>query len=321
MLHYNGTIWQMEETANGVGLMSSWGEANDMWAAGSFGGILRYDGTWTQTGGPTESTLNAMWGKTGGDIFAVGYDGVIAQYDGTEWCVRKSDEGSDLYGIWGDPDTDQVFAVGDNGTVLAYSGDVDGDEVPDITDNCPNVSNPEPQQDTDGDGLGTPCDNCPTITNASQANSDADTLGNACDNCWGVSNLSQTDSDDDCPASPYTSDPKCGDACEFTGPDGDGDGIINGEDNCPAVSNPFQEDTIPSQTNGCGDACECYADCNNDTKVNLTDLVKMKSEFNRTNCSPSNPCLADCNYDNKVNLTDLVTMKSEFNKTGCPVCP
>ena len=131
----------MEETANGVTLMSAWGEADDMWAAGSFGGILRYDGVdWTQTGGPTESTLNSMWGEPGGDIFAVGFGGVIAQYDGTEWCVRKSETGSDLYGIWGASST-EVFAVGDNGTVLAYSGDVDGDGVPDITDNCPDIAN------------------------------------------------------------------------------------------------------------------------------------------------------------------------------------
>ena len=74
----------MVETGNGVTLMSPWGEsADDMWAVGSFGGILRYDGVdWKQTGGPTESTLNAMWGEPGGDIFAVGYGGVIAQYDG-----------------------------------------------------------------------------------------------------------------------------------------------------------------------------------------------------------------------------------------------
>ncbi len=320
VLHYDGFGWQIENTANGVGLMSAWGESEtDIMAAGSFGGILRYDGTdWTQTGGPTESTLNAMWGEPGGDIFAVGFGGVIAQYDGTEWCVRKTDEGTELYGIWGDPTTDEVFAVGDNGTVLAYSGDVDGDGVPDITDNCPDIANAN-QADSDGDTIGNACDNCPTITNASQANSDSDTLGNACDNCWGVSNTSQADSDFDCPSKPYTSDPRCGDACEFTGPDADIDGIIDGEDNCPKVYNPFQEDTIPSQTNGCGDACECYADCNNDTKVNLGDLVKMKEEFNRTNCA-TDPCQADCNYDNKVNLSDLVMMKSEFNRTACPVC-
>jgi hypothetical protein len=60
-----------------------------------------------------------------------------------------------------------------------------------------------------------------------------------------------------------------------------------------------------------------------DCKVNLSDLVLMKTEFNRTNCSPSNPCYADIvpapSGDNKVNLSDLVVMKTEFSRTNC--CP
>lgn len=38
-------------------------------------------------------------------------------------------------------------------------------------------------------------------------------------------------------------------------------------------------------TNGIGDSCECYADCNCDTKVNLSDLVLTKNEFLRDDCS------------------------------------
>jgi hypothetical protein len=99
----------------------------------------------------------------------------------------------------------------------------------------------------------------------------------------------------------------------------DGDGVYSGEDNCPTVNNPDQLDSYPPGGNGCGDACECHADCTGDQKVNLTDLVKMKEEFNRSNCATI-PCQADCNYDTKVNLSDLVMMKSEFNRTNCPVC-
>jgi rhodanese-related sulfurtransferase len=67
-----------------------------------------------------------------------------------------------------------------------------------------------------------------------------------------------------------------------------------------------------------GDACECYADYNNDGDVNLTDLAKLKGEFGRTNCATV-PCLTDFNSNNKVNLSDLVIMKSQFGKTGCPM--
>jgi hypothetical protein len=72
-------------------------------------------------------------------------------------------------------------------------------------------------------------------------------------------------------------------------------------------------------SNGCGDACECYADIAVNGKVDLNDLVIMKGEFMKP-CPPS-LCTADLNDDNKVDLNDLVLMKREFNRTGCPACP
>lgn len=63
----------------------------------------------------------------------------------------------------------------------------------------------------------------------------------------------------------------------------------------------------------------CYADCNDDKKVDLADLVIMKGEFLRTDCA-MNPCQADCNDDNKVDLADLVIMKEQFLRTDCPAC-
>lgn len=79
----------------------------------------------------------------------------------------------------------------------------------------------------------------------------------------------------------------------------------------------YQEDF---NDNGIGDACECYADCNCDTKIDLGDLVIMRGEFSRTDCA-TNPCQADCNGDNKVDLADLVIMKDQFLQTDCPECP
>jgi hypothetical protein len=68
--------------------------------------------------------------------------------------------------------------------------------------------------------------------------------------------------------------------------------------------------------NGCGDACECYADITGSTgKVDLADLVIMKQEFMKP------PVYADCNGDGKVDLQDLVIMKTQFLQTGCPACP
>lgn len=45
--------------------------------------------------------------------------------------------------------------------------DSDGDGVPDILDNCPDVPNPD-QLDSDDDGIGDACDNCPYAANPNQ---------------------------------------------------------------------------------------------------------------------------------------------------------
>jgi hypothetical protein len=78
--------------------------------------------------------------------------------------------------------------------------DRDGDGVPDDTDNCPDVANPD-QADSDGDGIGNACDtgddgdlsdvdedevpaqddNCPFVFNPDQTDSDGDGEGDACE--------------------------------------------------------------------------------------------------------------------------------------------
>lgn len=118
----------------------------------------------------------------------------------------------------------------------------DNDGIPNASDNCPLVYNPD-QKDTDGDGMGDACD----------PDADNDGVPNSSDNC------------------PFTRNPKVcrsvgqylppvceqpdldhdgiGDACD---PDLDNDGIPNELDNCLNHYNPNQED---SDLDGKGDAC------------------------------------------------------------------
>jgi len=56
--------------------------------------------------------------------------------------------------------------------------DVDGDGLTASGDNCPNLCNPD-QDDQDGDGSGDDCDNCPAVAN-NQLDSDGDGIGDAC---------------------------------------------------------------------------------------------------------------------------------------------
>jgi hypothetical protein len=65
--------------------------------------------------------INAVWGNSGSDVFAVGAYGDILHYNGTAWSTMTSGSGAWLYGVWGSSGSD-VFAVRDNGTILHYNG-------------------------------------------------------------------------------------------------------------------------------------------------------------------------------------------------------
>jgi hypothetical protein len=109
----------------------------------------------------------------------------------------------------------------------ACDTDDDNDGVPDTSDNCRTVANPN-QLDTDHDGVGDACDNCPSTPNPTQQNSDGDTWGDACDNCPFVTNQDQANFDGD----------SMGDACD---PDIDNDGVVNALDCAPydpSISSP-----------------------------------------------------------------------------------
>ena len=145
-------------------------------------------------------------------------------------------------------------------------GDVDGDTVRDIVDNCPTVPNGA-QVDTDLDAIGDACDadddndgvpdatdNCRIVVNPDQADANADGRGDACppvdtdgdgrldedDNCLTVPNPDQRDLDGD----------DKGDACDR---DDDNDLYDDGFDNCPTVYNPDQADL---DGDGIGSACD-----------------------------------------------------------------
>jgi len=135
----------------------------------------------------------------------------------------------------------------DQGDSYQYADDFDDDGVEDGQDNCPFNFNAD-QVDSDGDGFGDACDFCPDTAApveggvAIQRDTDADGAGDECDD------------------------------------DADGDGVPNGDDNCPLVINPGQANT-DSQTDG-GDACD--GDDDNDGCTDADDNCPLEAA---TNCT------------------------------------
>ena len=210
----------------------------------------------------------------------------------------------------------------------AYSmlsdGDVDGDGIMDLLDNCPCMANPN-QGDIDNDGIGDACDNCPHKYNPLQEDIDGDSIGDRCDNCPRISNSLQSDLDhdgigdtcDNCPQSynPYQLDfdgDSLGNECDpdidndsipnELDVDIDGDGIDNDVDNCPMTFNPGQGDT---DEDGIGDICDnCPENANEDQTDTDGDGVGDACDDDIDGDGIPN-AEDNCPYSNNPNQEDL----------------
>lgn len=98
-----------------------------------------------------------------------------------------------------------------------------------------------------------------------------------------------------------------GAAARVGGPDSDGDGQDDYEDNCRDVANPDQRDT---DQDGYGNVCD--ADLNNDGLVNAVDLGQLRAAFFSMPGTPGWNPDADFNGDGVVNAIDLGALRARF---------
>ena len=69
----------------------------------------------------TSEFLYAVWGASAADVYAVGTNGTILRYNGTSWLPMTSGTTRHLYGISGTVGG-TVVAAGDAGTLVTGSG-------------------------------------------------------------------------------------------------------------------------------------------------------------------------------------------------------
>ena len=63
--------------------------------------------------------LNAVWGTSGDDVYAVGSGGVMLHYNGTDWSEVEPNSWIDFQSIYGNS-RGNIYAVGDS--VSHYNG-------------------------------------------------------------------------------------------------------------------------------------------------------------------------------------------------------
>jgi cysteine-rich repeat protein len=134
ILRYDGNAWTPMVLPDGDPprfkhwLRGIWGSgADNVFAVGSYGTILHYDGNdagiWTRMEippsiGPNQIFLD-VWGTHATDVTVVGDQGTILRYDGHEWSPMISPTDHYIAGVWGTP-AGRMFAVGAGGTLLSY---------------------------------------------------------------------------------------------------------------------------------------------------------------------------------------------------------
>jgi hypothetical protein len=133
----NGAIYQSTDSGTTFNAMTSgttdtlfaiWGTSTtQVWAVGQAGTIVANSGTatWTAQASGTTNDLRWLWGEPApagytGDAYAVGDNGTILHYNGTQWTPMWSGLTSTLRTVYGTSATN-VYIGGDNGVALLGS--------------------------------------------------------------------------------------------------------------------------------------------------------------------------------------------------------
>lgn len=96
--------------------------ANDVWAVGSAGQVVRFDGiTWNTVPSGTSIGLRAVWGAAADDVWMIGEGGLVLHWDGEALEKLQLDTTQTLTAIWG-RSADDITVVGSRGVAFQWDG-------------------------------------------------------------------------------------------------------------------------------------------------------------------------------------------------------
>ena len=111
---YDGNAWSMTQTPIQDDWLGVWGTAsNDVFVMGAAGNMVRWiEGEWLSAGS-LDGTPRAIGGLV--QPVVVGDDGLLAAWEDGEWVVRDSGTTNDLFDVWGNEKTGELWVVGEGG--------------------------------------------------------------------------------------------------------------------------------------------------------------------------------------------------------------
>jgi hypothetical protein len=127
--YFDGNSWNGTETGVGEDLVAIFGDVPDnVFAIGRNGTVIHNNerfldrvgtGTWYEVASVEGNGLNDIAARNYNDLYLVGADGLIVNFDRLEFTEMRSNNENTLHAVWAG-DT-YVYAVGDVGKILRYS--------------------------------------------------------------------------------------------------------------------------------------------------------------------------------------------------------
>lgn len=121
VVYYNGTKWLYLKPDTQLNIGDVWSWSGGFFSPGRESRVLQYAGSWENWKLGRNAPLNGIWGASPENVFAVGVQGIIFNYNGSQWQMRDSGADGDLQTVYGGSGSD-VFAVGKYGAIVHYDG-------------------------------------------------------------------------------------------------------------------------------------------------------------------------------------------------------